>query len=493
MDTRASVPSLRFIFKPPPAHDEHLLSYLQRLGQLNGYLGRGMLVKFVRAVKAQLQTQDGREKFARYAAIDESTLDELRLRHQCIPGAIERPDQFARRCFFREPYSVYCPACVRERRIFRAIWNFRAVTVCEAHGLWLVDRCPRCNGFIGWDRVSVTQCACGFELGSAPSEHAPADALRITQLLIATLLNRRKGDLYASHPFCPDLDSISALEWLALFCFVASTVRSASSSRFHSSRGPGFEIEKTATTIAARLFRQWPANALAELNSRWGLAPMTRTSCPLISIRQLKQRPLIWHTYRPRLALSLPPFIVDVLEQYVSTLTIHTRGNGLAVNPDNVVLNAGKPPFVHMAESLPGIELAVDRDAAGISLPALMHGVRQSGAELLDLHQVEKLIRVTRHQRTILVGGGFLRPIDGGRLLLSTELDRFKRWLSSLCTIAHHISGAIPLSSISMEGGEMLRRILRSAQEGKVKLLRLPESGSTLDTCYVAQDVIVNV
>lgn len=493
MDTHASMPSARFIFRPPPAHDEHLLSYLLRLGQSNGYLGRGMLAKFGRAVKAQLQTENGRKEFARYAAIEESTVDELRLRHQFIPGAIERPDQFARRCFFREPYSVYCSACVRERGLFRAIWNFRAVTICEVHGLWLTDRCPQCNGFIGWDRVSVTQCACGFELGAAPLENAPADALRITQLLVAMLLNRSRGDLHAPHPFSADLDGMSALEWLALFCFLASTTKSTSSNRFHSSRGPGFEIEKTATTIAASLFRQWPANALSELNSRWGQPPLAKTSCPLISISQLKQRPLIWHTYRPRRALSLPAFINDMLERYVSTLTIHTRGKGLAVNPDNVVLNASAPPLVHMAEALPGIELTVDRGTVGISLPAFMHGVRKSGAELLDLHQVEKLIRATRHQRIILVGGGFLRPIDGRRLLLSTEVDRFKRWLGSLCMIACRISDATPLSAISTEGGPMLRRILLSAQEGKVKLLRLPESSLRLDTCYVATDSIVDL
>ena len=492
MDTHASVPRGCFIFRPPPARDEHLLSYLQRLGHSNGYLGRGMLAKFVRAVKAQLQTQNGRREFARYAGIEESTVDELRLRHQFIPGVSERPDQFARRCFFREPYSVYCSACVRERGVFRAIWNFRAVTICEVHGLWLTDRCPQCNGFIGWDRVSVSQCACGFELGAAPSEHAPADALRITQRLVAMLLSHGRGDLHAAQPFCADLDGMNALEWLALFCFLASTTRSTSPNRFHSSRGPGFEIEKTATTTAARLFRQWPANALSELNSRWGQPPLAKTSCPLISIRQLKQRPLIWHIYRPRRALSLPAFVNDMLERYVSTLTIHTRGKGLAVNPDNVVLNASMPPLVHMVEALPGIELPVDRGTAGTSLSAFMHGVRKSGAELLDLHQVEKLIRATRHQRTILVGGGFLRPIDGRRLLLSTEVDRFKCWLASLCMIARHISDAIPLSAISTEGGPKLRRILLSAQEGKVKLLRLPESSLTLDSCYVSTDSLVD-
>ncbi|MBN3534237.1 TniQ family protein [Burkholderia cenocepacia] len=200
------------------------MSYLLRLGEMNGYTGRAALPRFTRSMKLRLLKRDQIAAVAQLVGLDEKVLLELLHRHRHVRDAHSRPSYFAIRCFFREPHISYCPKCVRERGIFRAIWNFRAVTVCEQHGLWLVEQCPGCSELVGCNRPSLRSCQCGFDLGQAETTPAPIEAALINKLLLTKLICSAESDLLEQQLFCDDARRMGALEWLAVSNFLATIV-----------------------------------------------------------------------------------------------------------------------------------------------------------------------------------------------------------------------------------------------------------------------------
>ncbi len=494
MATRAELHGRYFVFRPRPAHDEHVLSYLLRLGEMNGYTGRDTLGRFTRSITRHLQKKGQIEVIAQLAGLGEHDLLELLHRHRRIPNVHARLSGFVINSFFREPYTAYCPACIRERGIFRAIWNFRAVAICELHGQWLLESCPRCTALVGWDRPASISCACGFNLGLAETTSAPVEAALINQLLTSAVLGVGESDLLAEQHFCAHARRMSGLDWLAVANFLATFV--GRSPRFHPIGRAGLDAEKRATLLAAKWFAEWPANAMQGLN---GIAQRSTDGWkpPLISIQQFNARAPACYTRYRHGALALPDFMTVLIRSYSELLTVHRDGLGLAVNPDRLSPGADGGLGVYLPRAAAGNVSGSASDLEFLPLSRLVEGIRGSNIALYSKHEVERLIGATSRQLAALVRDGLLRSDRHKQrnrckqLMLSTEVDRFRQWLTDMSSVGEIRADMVPLSRLSASGRAMLLRVLRAAMAGHVSLFRERQDHVSLDTCFIKMTSVV--
>lgn len=447
---------------------------------MNGYTGRAALARFTRSIKLRLEKRDQIAPIARLVGLEEKVLFELIHRHRRVPNAHSRPSHFAIRCFHREPYTAYCPQCVRERGIFRAIWNFRAVTVCEQHGLWLVEQCPKCSKLVGWDRPQSTLCTCGFGLAQTETSPAPIEAVLVNQLLVATVLDTRESDFLEQQLFCAEARQMGALEWLAVANFLATIA--GGSLHFHPTARATLDTERRATLLAAKLFANWPANAMQELN-RTAQSATDGWQSPLITFRQLTARAPTRHTSRRRGVMALPSFMTSLLESYVDALAVDRQGLGLAVNPDRVVASANGTLGVRLHEAKRASAPAASDDRDFVPLPDLIRGIREAKIVVYSNREAEQLIGATRSQRTALVRSGLLH--DRRQFLLSSDIDRLLRWLQDNSAVTTEVSNMVLLSELAPTGRVTLQRVMTAAVEGRIQLFRQFDDSARLDTCFV--------
>ncbi|MFP3610753.1 TniQ family protein [Paraburkholderia sp. SIMBA_050] len=473
----------RFIWRPRPAHDEHVLSYLLRLGMMNGYSGQATLHRFTRMIKASLHNADKIAAVARLVDLDVALLQELLNRHRNVPGVHPRIHYRAISNFFREPLVAYCPACIRERGIFRAIWNIRAVTVCELHGQWLVEHCPQCMEPVGWDRPTLTSCRCGFDLGQTEMTSAPIEAALINKLILSVVLRVAEPDLLEQHILCTEACRMSALEWLATFNFLLTIARQSTP---HATAKAGFETEKSATLLAARLFMVRPASAMRELNT---IAQSQMDGCQplLISLDRLIERAPSCYTNRHRSVMALPTVLTKLLENYIDDLTVQPGSPGLALNPDRLAADAEGILGLPLREVTNSCGSATAGEQDFIPLPRLIQAIRQTNVVLLGHREVEKLIGATSLQRLALIRLGLLHPLEGRPFVLSSEIDRFRRWLRDNSTLTTNLSGLMPLSELTTKGRMVFQRVMMVAIAGRMRLFRRVEGSARLDASFVTE------
>ncbi|NIF81036.1 hypothetical protein F3J20_27265 [Paraburkholderia sp. Cy-641] len=463
------------------------MSFLLRLGEANGYIDRTAICGFAKSLLRSMQSQNGLETVAYSIDLDPGELQEMLDRPQLIPDTAERPGRFARRYFFRNQYSVFCPICVRERGFFRSIWNFRAVAACEIHGLWMVDRCPNCACLVSWERRGALLCACGFELERAKAKQAPMDVVLITKLLVAALVIESESDMLASSPFCEDLAKMTALEWLALFSYLAST--SHGSRSFHPFYDDHLSVEKDAVRIAARIFLHWPESVFKEISTCWGRIELLGLEPSVISVRHLRSRPPVGHAFRLVGPMQLPRFMRDTIGAYVNALTVHSQGIGLAVNPDCLVFSGNGVPTVRSIKSDHGHGTTTEsRNACAVlTLSNRVEELRRANVVLHDFRSVERLIRATPYQRRLLMHCGFLQPLEGRMLILSSEVDRLRAWIERTACAVTFSPSLVPLSSLSPSRGKLLQHVIAAIQCRTMSLFRSLGDEIWLDKCFVAE------
>jgi hypothetical protein len=429
--------------------------------------------------------QGGLEEIAGYTGIEVHELAEMLGRPRRIPGSADGLGQFARRCFFRDNYTVFCPACVRERGLFRSIWNFRAVAACEVHALWLLDRCPQCAALVSWKRNSATRCACGSELGEAKTQEAPTDAVLLTKLMVSVLLDTSASELPALSPFCPDLRKVSAIEWLALFSFLATTSRP--SRKFHPASNEELQVERDAVVIAARVFTRWPTCLFEEISTCWRRFDIRPRGSPFIPLRALRARDPIRHADRLVGPLSLPVFVRDAIDQYLIEMTVNSEGCGTAINPDWLLFDGYEPSPCRILDC-DGSSIRMPtaaKKASQVSMEKIAYDTKQTDVVLHDPTLVEQLIGATRNQRRALQTCGFLQPIHAGRLIPSSEVADLKDWLRSSSTKTPFWKQLVPLSAFSKRGEITLQRVILAIQSRAITLFRSSNDDMTLDTCFV--------
>jgi hypothetical protein len=72
-----------------------------------------------------------------------------------------------------------CPACLRDRPIWWAVWDLGLVTACPIHQCLLFNQCPACKRKLAWQRLAVHQCRCGIDFRDLAIEPADGDLVAI--------------------------------------------------------------------------------------------------------------------------------------------------------------------------------------------------------------------------------------------------------------------------------------------------------------------------
>ena len=69
----------------------------------------------------------------------------------------------------RDLHGQICPLCLQTSRYCQAAWSISGFCACPRHGVSLMDRCPRCEAPITWDRPDVDICRCRYPFACEPS------------------------------------------------------------------------------------------------------------------------------------------------------------------------------------------------------------------------------------------------------------------------------------------------------------------------------------
>lgn len=68
-----------------------------------------------------------------------------------------------------------CPLCVSELGYGKLQWTLAPLSVCDEHGVYLIDRCP-CSRALARTRRAYAYCSCGLDLRQAPTSQASHEA-----------------------------------------------------------------------------------------------------------------------------------------------------------------------------------------------------------------------------------------------------------------------------------------------------------------------------
>ena len=80
-------------------------------------------------------------------------------------------------------WSRFCPGCVAALRTWQLSWEVLFADACVRCGMWLVDRCSRCESRLDWRRDDLHRCACGQVLAAEPGRPAPSAVVRLSRAL----------------------------------------------------------------------------------------------------------------------------------------------------------------------------------------------------------------------------------------------------------------------------------------------------------------------
>jgi hypothetical protein len=100
----------------------------------------------------------------------------------------------------------------------RVAWQPNPLECDVPSGEVLLDRCPRCDAFLGWHKIeSVAVCgACRFDIRDHPPTFVPSDRLALAQELLE-YLHGAADQIPAPFRTLDDISTAYAMEWLAYF------------------------------------------------------------------------------------------------------------------------------------------------------------------------------------------------------------------------------------------------------------------------------------
>ncbi|MDQ5828253.1 MAG: TniQ family protein, partial [Chloroflexota bacterium] len=246
------------------------MGFILRLTELNGYSTAVWILYLSRLWNPKVQgysfffsPPDNLEGLSRLSGVEVSELAKL-----CHPPAAS-PNFSNDNLFFGLPVSKFCiradspkicPLCLRESAYCRKVWDFAAVTVCPAHSVMLLDKCPRCNKRIRWTRKSVCACPCEFDFRLAEPTPVTGPELSLTEHihhLCGLPTSDRKSEVGGNNPL---------LELTLKDCITALLFISGQYRNIRDASGRKIAPHKQNSEIHAMLskaflvFADWPRN-----------------------------------------------------------------------------------------------------------------------------------------------------------------------------------------------------------------------------------------
>jgi len=174
--TKGMRPAVRLLFRVDPVPLESPRGYLCRVAYENSYIGPLSVVRLAGLPEAALEQADGGDQISRMLRLEPEEWEAMCYRH------VKGRNRHNQRLFYGQRISAddlnygcprLCPACLRERPIWWAVWDLGLVTPCPIHGCLLLSQCPGCQRHLAWQRLAVHKCRCGLDFRDHAIE--PAD------------------------------------------------------------------------------------------------------------------------------------------------------------------------------------------------------------------------------------------------------------------------------------------------------------------------------
>jgi len=245
--SQKSYPSLPV--RPRPIFGEATLGYLLRVARANGYETLAQLVssfnRFEILCRALYLTTDEKDRlFGPPPSYWEST---------DYSKGLSGGD-------FNHTRLRWCPSCLRESIYLRGFWSVEVASICNRHGIRLIDQCPNCGTVQKLDKVNFEQCSCGALLFYTRGvEKVHGSVLQISQVLEDSLAQKTA---YANLP------ALAVSEWVRLITYLGQF-----SENFQPAK-PGkianlYQVDTAMrlTSQAAHLLEDWPRNFYRLLSS----------------------------------------------------------------------------------------------------------------------------------------------------------------------------------------------------------------------------------
>jgi len=179
---RVIPPKVRLLFRVDPVPLESPRGYLCRVAHEHSYSGPLSIVRLAGLSGTALERMDGIGQMAHVLRLEPEEWRTMCYRH--VKG-LSKNNQ---RLFYGKRVSAdhlnygnprLCPACLRARPIWWAVWDFGLVTACPVHGCLLLSQCPGCKRYLAWHRLAVHKCRCGLDFRDIAIEPAERDLLAI--------------------------------------------------------------------------------------------------------------------------------------------------------------------------------------------------------------------------------------------------------------------------------------------------------------------------
>src|SRR6266567_8299706 len=265
-------PGGRVLFRVDPLVGESPRGYLCRVAQEHSYCGPLSLAQIAGLPPAGLDREDRVEQMA-YAL----RLAPEEWRAMCYRPIDKERSRFQQRLFYGKRVSAddlnyrrprLCPACLRERLIWWAVWDLGLVVACPIHRCLLVNLCPTCKRKLDWQRRAIHRCRCGFDFRNLIPETADRDLVAIH-----TVMHRAAGfpivaaverDL-ADYRFPPEMFDIQLGSLLKLILFLGSVGERLRKQQPFSGTDLAAAIDINRTAVM--LLRDWPAPLCERLRS----------------------------------------------------------------------------------------------------------------------------------------------------------------------------------------------------------------------------------
>lgn len=263
--------SSRLLFRVDPMAGESPRGYLCRTAHEHAYCSPNALAQIAGLWVSGTGKVTGLDNDAAIKQLSYALrLEPEEWRSMCYQHVKGR-NRFKQRSFCGETVSAddlnygsprLCPACVRERPIWWAVWDLGLAVACPIHRCLLLNQCPACKRRVAWERPAVYKCRCGHDFRHISAEPADPDLVAITAAIYraAGFALVQTGELeVVDSRFPPELCRLKLGALLRLILFVGSINEGSTLRR--KQRHFGATDLATATEIcqgAVALLEDWP-------------------------------------------------------------------------------------------------------------------------------------------------------------------------------------------------------------------------------------------
>jgi hypothetical protein len=263
--------SSRLLFRVDPMVGESPRGYLCRTAHENGYCGPNALAQIAGLWVSGTGKVTGLDHDTAIKQLSHTLrLEPEEWRSMCYHHVKGR-NRFKQRSFRGETVSAddlnygsprLCPACVRERPIWWAVWDLGLVVACPIHRCLLLNQCPACKRRVAWERPAVYKCRCGYDFRHISAGPADPDLVAIAAAIhsAAGFAAEKTAGLDVNDcAFPPELLRLNLSALLRLIVFVGSMKEESTLRR----KQPHFGATNLAAATeicrgAVTLLRDWP-------------------------------------------------------------------------------------------------------------------------------------------------------------------------------------------------------------------------------------------